>query len=121
MIYFTSTLLNIAVYLISFAVVYHTLHKHFTDTLTEIETEYRLALSRACTSFVDAMQTVSKALDTEPEPEPETPTMTEWALSLCRSSGCHYYDGFGCTRSDVVTDGEETCPCDIDMRRATEQ
>ena len=118
MIYFTSTLLNIIVYLVTIAVVYHTLHKRFTDTLAEIETEYRLALSRACTSFVDAMTAVSKALDTEPKPEPTT--LHEWALSLCRSSHCNYFDGFGCTRSDVVTDGEETCPCDIDMRRATD-
>lgn len=120
MIYFTSTLLNIMVYLVSFAIVYHVLHKRFTDTLAEIETEYRLALSRACTSFVDAMTAVSKALDTEPEPEPELTTLHEWALSLCRSSHCNYFDGFGCTRSDVVTDGEETCPCDIEMRRATD-
>ena len=109
---YTYTLINIAVYLGTVAIVYYTLHKRFTDTLTEIETEYRLALSRACTSFVDAMTAVSKALDTEPEPEP-TPTMTVWALTLCRSSHCHYFDGFGCTRSDVVTDGER-CPCDID-------
>ena len=118
MIYFTSTLLNIMVYLVTIAVVYHTLHKRFTDTLAEIETEYRLALSRACTAFVDAMTAVSKALDAEPEPEQTT--LHEWALSLCRSSGCHCFDGFGCTRSDVVKDGEETCPCDIEMRRATE-
>jgi len=114
MIYFASTLLNIMVYLVTIAVVYHTLRKRFTDTLTEIETEYRLALSRACTSFMDAMNVVSKAL-TDTEPEPETPTMTEWALSLCRSSHCHYFDGFGCTRSDVVTDDEQ-CPCDIERR-----
>ena len=112
------TFITIAVYLFTIAVVYYTLHKRFTDTLTEIETNYRLSLSRACTSFVDAMNAISKAVDTESKPEP-TPTMTEWALSLCRSSGCHYFDGFGCTRSDVVT-GDEKCPCDIDMRRATD-
>ena len=112
------TFIAIAVYFVTVAVVYHTLHKRFTDTLAEIETEYRLMLSRTCTAFMDAMTAVSKALDTEPEPEPE-PTMTEWALSLCRSSHCHYFDGFGCTRGNVVTDSEQ-CPCDIDMRRATE-
>ena len=112
------TFIAIAVYLVTVAVVYHTLHKRFTDTLAEIETNYRLALSRACTSFVDAMTAISKALDTEPESEP---TMTEWALTLCRSSGCHYFDGFGCTRSEIAKDGEETCPCDIEMRRSTEQ
>ena len=105
------TFIAIAVYLITIAVVYHTLHKRFTDTLTEIETEYRLSLSRACTAFVDAMNAVSKALDTDTEPE--QPTLHELAVSLCRSSHCHYFDGFTCTRSDVVTDNEQ-CPCDID-------
>ena len=107
------TFIAIAVYLITIAVVYYTLYKRFTDTLAEIETNYRLSLSRACTAFVDAMNAVSKALNTEPEPEPEPTTLHEWALNLCRSSGCHYFDGFTCTRSDVVTDGEQ-CPCDID-------
>jgi len=114
----TYTFITIAVYLVTIAVVYYTLHERFTDTLTEIETEYRLALSRACTSFVDAMTAVSKALDTEPEPEQTT--LHELAVSLCRSSHCNYFDGFGCTRSDVVTDNDEKCPCDIGMRRATE-
>jgi len=112
------TFITIAVYLGTVAITYYTLHKRFTDTLAEIETNYRLSLSRACTAFVDAMNAISKALNTESKPEP-TPTMTEWALSLCRSSHCHYFDGFGCTRSDVVTDDEQ-CPCDIDMRRATD-
>lgn len=65
------TFITIAVYLVAIAVVYYTLHKRFTDTLAEIETEYRLALSRACTSFVDAMNAVSKALDTDTDTEPE--------------------------------------------------
>ena len=77
MIYFTSTLLNIMVYLVSIAVVYYTLRKRFTDTLAEIETEYRLALSRACTAFVDAMNAVTKALDTDTEPEPEQTKLSE--------------------------------------------
>ena len=59
------------------AVVYYTLYKHFTDTLTEIETNYRLALSRACTSFIDAMNAVTKALDTDTEPEPEQTILSE--------------------------------------------
>ena len=105
------TFIAIAVYLVTVAMVYHTLHKRFTDTLTEIETNYRLSLSRACTAFVDAMNAVSKALDTDTEPE--QPTLHELAVSLCRSSHCHYFDGFTCTRSDVVTDNEQ-CPCDID-------
>jgi len=116
MIYFTSTLLNIIVYLVTFAVMWYVFRKREAD----IETEYRLNYARMCTTFIETMQTVSKALDAEPEPEPEQTTLHEWALSLCRSSHCNYFDGFGCTRSDVVKGGEETCPCDIEMRRATE-
>ena len=63
------TFIAIAVYLGTVAVVYYTLHDRFTDTLAEIETNYRLSLSRACTAFVDAMNAVSKALDTDEEPE----------------------------------------------------
>ena len=111
------TFITIAVYLVTISVVYHVLHKRFTDTLAEIETNYRLSLSRACTAFVDAMSAVSKALDTDTEPE--QPTLHELAVSLCRSSGCNYFDGFGCTRSDVVTDGEQ-CPCDIDGAKAND-
>ena len=103
------TFIAIAVYLVTIAVVYHTLHKRFTDTLAEIETEYRLNYARTCMTFVDTMQTVSKALDTD---EP-APTMTEWAATLCRATKCHYFDGFTCTRSNVITDDEQ-CPCDID-------
>ena len=71
------TFITIAVYLGTIAVVYYTLYKRFTDTLAEIETNYRLSLSRACTSFTDAMTAISKALDTEPEPEPEQTTLNE--------------------------------------------
>ena len=63
------TFIAIAVYLGTVAVVYYTLYKRFTDTLAEIETNYRLSLSRACTSFTDAMTAISKALDTDTEPE----------------------------------------------------
>ena len=111
------TFIAIAVYLVTVAVVYYTLHERFTDTLAEIETNYRLSLSRACTAFVDAMNAVSKALDTDTDTEQTT--LHEWAITMCRSSHCHYFDGFTCTRSDVVT-SDEQCPCDIDMRRATE-
>ena len=73
------TFIAIAVYLGTAAVVYYTLHERFTDTLAEIETNYRLSLSRACTAFVDAMNAVSKALDTdtEHEPEPEQTKLSE--------------------------------------------
>ena len=71
------TFIAIAVYLITIAVVYYTLHKRFTDTFAEIETNYRLSLSRACTAFTDAMTAISKALDTDTEPEPEQTTLNE--------------------------------------------
>jgi len=72
------TFITIAVYLGAITVVYHTLYKRFTDTLAEIETNYRLSLSRACTSFTDAMTAISKALDTdESEPEPEQTELNE--------------------------------------------
>ena len=71
------TFITIAVYLGTIAVVYYTLYKRFTDTLAEIETNYRLSLSRACTAFVDAMNAISKALDTDTEPEPEQTTLNE--------------------------------------------
>ena len=71
------TFIIIAVYLGTVAITYYTLHKRFTDTLAEIETNYRLSLSQACTSFTDAMNAISKALDTDAEPEPEQTTLTE--------------------------------------------
>ena len=63
------TFIIIAVYLGTVAITYYTLYERFTDTLAEIETNYRLSLSRACTAFVDAMNAISKALDTDTEPE----------------------------------------------------
>jgi uncharacterized membrane protein len=63
------TFIAIAVYLVTVTIVYYTLYERFTDTLAEIETNYRLSLSRACTVFMDAMTAVSKALDTDTEPE----------------------------------------------------
>ena len=71
------TFITIAVYLVTVAMVYYTLHKRFTDTLAEIETEYRLALSRACMAFVDAMNAVSKALDTDTDAEHEQTKLSE--------------------------------------------
>ena len=73
MIYFTSTLLNIMLYLITFAVMWNVFRKREED----LETEYRLNYARMCTTFIETMQTVSKALDTEPEPEPEQTTLNE--------------------------------------------
>ena len=72
MIYFTSTLLNIIVYLITFAVMWNAFRKREED----LETEYRLNYARMCTTFTDAMTAISKALDTDTEPEPE-PEQTE--------------------------------------------
>ena len=67
MIYFTSTLLNIMVYLITFAVMWNVFRKREAD----LETEYRLNYARMCTTFIETMQTVSKALDTDTKHEPE--------------------------------------------------
>ena len=110
------TFITIAVYLGTVAVVYYTLHERFTDNLTEIETEYRLALSRACTAFVDAMNAVSKALDTDTEPEQTT--LGEWAETLCKATGCEFIADNGCKRTDEDCDG--TCPCDIDGAKAND-
>ena len=104
------TFIAIAVYLVTVAIVYYTLNERFTDTLAEIETNYRLSLSRACTAFVDAMNAVSKALDTDTEPE--QPTLGEWAETLCKATGCEFIADNGCKRTDEDYDG--TCPCDID-------
>ena len=73
MIYFTSTLLNIMVYLITFAVMWNVFRKREED----LETEYRLNYARMCTTFIETMQTVSKALDTDEEPEPEQTKLSE--------------------------------------------
>ena len=59
MIYFTSTLLNIIVYLITFAVMWNVFRKREED----LETEYRLNYARMCSTFTDAMQSVTKALE----------------------------------------------------------
>ena len=74
---YTYTFITIAVYLVTVAMVYYTLHKRFTDTLAEIETNYRLSLSRACASFTDAMTAISKALDTDTDTEPEQTELNE--------------------------------------------
>ena len=73
MIYFTSTLLNIMVYLITFAVMWNVFRKREAD----LETEYRLNYARMCTTFIETMQTVSKALDTDAESEPEQTELSE--------------------------------------------
>jgi hypothetical protein len=106
MIYFTSTLLNIIVYLITFSVMWRVFRKREED----LETEYRLNYARMCTTFIETMQTVSKALDTDEEPE--QPTLGEWAETLCKATGCEFIADNGCKRTDEDYDG--TCPCDID-------
>ena len=58
MIYFTSTLLNIMVYLITFAVMWRVFRKREKD----IEWEYQAAFTRVCSTFVYTMQTVTQAL-----------------------------------------------------------
>lgn len=106
MIYFTSTLLNIIVYLVTFAVMWNVFRKREKD----LETEYRLNYARMCTTFIETMQTVSMALDTDTEPE--QPTLGEWAETLCKATGCEFIADNGCKRTDEDYDG--TCPCDID-------
>ena len=63
MIYFTSTLLNIIVYLITLAVMWHVFQKREKD----IEWEYQAAFSRVCSTFVYTMQTVTQALRAQQE------------------------------------------------------
>ena len=75
MIYFTSTLLNIIVYIVTFAVMWRVFQKREKD----IEWEYQAAFSRVCGTFVYTMQTVTQALraqqeddeDEAPAPDPE--------------------------------------------------
>lgn len=38
--------------------------------------------------------------------------MEKKETEICK--GCGYYDGFGCTRSPIVTDQSEACACDKD-------
>ncbi len=76
MIYFTSTLLNIIVYIVTFAVMWHVFRKREKD----IEWEYQAAFSRVCSTFIYAMQTVTQALNTEPEPEQEPTTLSDTKL-----------------------------------------
>ena len=67
MIYFTSTLLNIIVYLVTFAVMWHVFQKREKD----IEWEYQAAFTRVCSTFVYTMQTVTQALQAQ-QAEDET-------------------------------------------------
>jgi hypothetical protein len=39
------------------------MYKVFEDRMKEMETEYRLNFARVCTTFTDAMQSVTKALE----------------------------------------------------------
>ena len=93
----------------------YVMYKVFEDRMKEMETEYRLNFARVCTTFIDAMQAISKAIDTEPEQT----TLDAWTETLCRATGCEYIGDAGCIRTDEDYDG--TCPCDIDMRRATDE
>ena len=52
-------LIVIGCYLFSVYVMY----KVFEDRMKEMETEYRLNFARVCTTFTDAMQSVTKALE----------------------------------------------------------
>ena len=65
---FIYTLINIAVYIATFAVMWYIFGKREAD----LETEYRLNYARMCSTFTDAMNAISKALDADTEPEPES-------------------------------------------------
>ena len=52
-------LIVIGCYLFSTFVIYKVLE----DRMKDMETEYRLNFARVCTTFVDAMQSVAKALE----------------------------------------------------------
>lgn len=67
MIYFTSTPLNIEVYLVTFAVMWHAFRKREEG----IEWEYQAAFTRVCSTFVYTMQTVTQALQAQ-QAEDET-------------------------------------------------
>ena len=76
MIYFTSTLLNIIVYLVTFAVMWRVFRKRKKD----IEWEYQAAFSRVGSTFVYTMQTVTQALRAQQggdEDEPEQTKLSE--------------------------------------------
>ena len=63
MIYFTSTLLNIIVYLITFAVMWNVFRKREED----LETEYRLNYARMCTTFTKSLEEIRRILETADE------------------------------------------------------
>ena len=63
MIYFTSTLLNILVYLITLAAMWPVFQKREKDT----ERAYQTSSSRVCSTFVYTMQTVTQALRAQQE------------------------------------------------------
>lgn len=71
--YFIYTLISIAVYLVTFAVMWRVFQKREKD----LETEYRLNYARMCTTFIETMQTVSRTLDTDTEPEQTEPEQTK--------------------------------------------
>ena len=60
MIYFTSTLLNIIVYLVTFAVMWNVFRKREED----LETEYRLNYMRMCTTFAKSLKEIRQILET---------------------------------------------------------
>lgn len=30
----------------------------------------------------------------------------------CKKAGCHYFDGYGCSRSPIWSEDSEVCACD---------
>lgn len=76
MIYFTSTLLNIIVYLVTFAVMWHVFQKREKRLMWDLVWNYQANYFRMCHVFMDAMEAVTQALQAqqaENETEEEAP------------------------------------------------
>ena len=71
MIYFTSTLLNIMVYLITFAVMWNVFQKREKRLMWDLVWNYQANYFKMCHTFMDAMEAVTKALQTQQEEEDE--------------------------------------------------
>lgn len=73
---------------------------------------FGLILHAACTMSDDAIDVLVMFSDRHED--------ESWSDKECRMTRCNYYDGFGCTRSDVAQEDDEECPCDIKMYHVDE-
>ena len=67
MIYFTSTLLNIIVYLVTFAVMWHVFRKREERLMWD----YQVSFLGVCFTFSETMKEVTKALEAMQEEDDE--------------------------------------------------